>query len=193
MEDFVDYVNCHPEVKWISSKVNVYSESFDASNCKQKGLVFDRRFFDKSVIQQLEQIAWQNVIIAPSLFYNIDFKRLIGGYDDSYGYEDYPFYLKALENGYKCYFLDKETVGYRVHQSQYHSSGKLFNYSFLRKERLFIKERCFAYLTIRKRFLRRSLWLFQDLIEVTGLNRNKPLIIGKLYKAFESMTLKLAK
>lgn len=192
VEDFVEYVKSNPEVRWAASKVAIYNEKFEEDCCRHKGLVYDKSFFDTSVEQQLMRIAWQNVIIAPSVFYNLDFKRLVGGYDESYGFEDYPFYVNALEKGYKCYFLDKVTVGYRIHQSQYNSSDRLFNYPFLKKERFFIKDRCFVYLNKKQRFLKRLFWHFQDSLEIIGLNRKKPKFIGKFYKSFEYVILKLA-
>lgn len=191
--DFVDFVNNNTHIKWIASKVAVYNDNFKDDCCTQRNLVYDKSFFNMDVGQQLKYMACTNPIIAPSLFFDLEFKRSLGGYDETYGYEDRPFYIKALENGYKCYFLDKVTVGYRIHQSMSNSTSQLFNYSFLKKTRIFEREKCFSYLTKKQILLKNTLWIIQDIFQYAGLNRKKPQFVAFLYKSMLFMIIRMLK
>ena len=100
----------------------------------------------------------------------------VGGYDDKYGYEDWPFFIRLLESGYTCHFIDKETVGYRIHNSLSHSDGKLFNYALTKKTIPFIKEKCFKYYSFRKKVAVRVLWFFEWLLHAMHLDNSTPMM-----------------
>lgn len=171
VEDFVLYVIQNPEAKWVSSYVRVYRDNFDETNCiKRKGM-YSQSFFDYSVEQQLHLMACRNVLYSPSLFFNVAMKRELGGYDEKYVAEDYAFFLRALEKGYKCYFMPKETVGYRIHNSLAHSEKNLFNYHFQVEARKMRKDLSFKYLTKTEKLGLRMIWCLEDVIEKLGLNK----------------------
>ena len=172
IEDFVTYVSLHPEVKWLSSYMQVFRNDFRKENCIERHSVSKRLFFDLPVNDQLKLIAKWNLIQAAPNFYEVALIREVGGYDLSYSFEDYPMFLTLLEHGYKCYFLDKETVGYRVHESAFNSSGKLFKYSFVLESKRFHKERCFKYLTWWQKIGQYSIWGLQYSLERLNLNRD---------------------
>lgn len=175
VEDFMIFVTKHPDAKWISSYIRRYNETFEEKNCVASLCVTSRTFFDKNAQEQLLVLALHNVIFAPSLFFNLAFKKEIG-YDTSYLHEDLPFYVNALEKGHKCFFLDKETVCYRIHQSLSNSSEKLFNYNSLIEFRRYRKARLFKYLSKKQIKGQYKLWKMQDRIEKWGINRNTPLL-----------------
>lgn len=172
VEDFVQYVLENPEARWVSSYQKKYKNNFRPENCIDSGSVSNRSFFDLTAEEQLRKIAPWNLIQAAPTFYETSLKREVGGYDERYSFEDYPFFLTLLEHGYKCYFLDKETVGYRVHESAFHSSGKLFKYSFVLESKRFHKERCFKYLTWWQKIGQYSIWGLQYSLERLNLNRD---------------------
>ena len=105
IEDFVTYVSLHSEVKWLSSYIRKYDVVIAEQSCVGRNIVISKSFFEKNINEQLEEMARRCALFAPSLFFNVYMMREIGGYDSSYVAEDYPFYLKALEHGYKCYFM----------------------------------------------------------------------------------------
>lgn len=172
IEDFVTYVSLHPEVKWLSSYMQVFRNDFRKESCIERHSVSKRLFFDLPVNDQLKLIAKWNLIQAAPNFYEVALIREVGGYDLNYSFEDYPMFLTLLEHGYKCYFLDKETVGYRVHESAFNSSGKLFKYSFVLESKRFHKERCFKYLTWWQKIGQYSIWGLQYSLERLNLNRD---------------------
>ena len=184
IESFMEYVSEHKEAKWVSSYVRTYNETFDEHNCIARNVVSVRSFFDLDAEGQLKKIATWNMIQAPSLFFLRSMKIELGGYDNSYSFEDYPFFLKVLEHGYKCYFMDKETVGYRIHESISHSAGQLFNYKFLQESRRFHREKCFKHLSKKQIKGQYLIWKFQDFIESMNLNRNTSIMSFLYTKVF---------
>lgn len=175
ISDYMSFVNLNPEIKWASSYVRIYNETFEESNCVKRQ-VADRKFFSLDAEGQLQRIVHWNKIYAASLFVNHDFLDSMGGYDESYPFEDYVFNLNALERGEKCYFLDKETSCYRIHQSIFNAKDRLFNYNFLLQSRRFHEERCFKYLTKRQIKGQHIIWRIQDYMESHNLNKKKPFI-----------------
>ena len=190
IDDFISFVEKNPDVSWASSYVSVFDKRFEKDRCINQKFVVSRAFFEKQATEQLHSLAAWNKISAPSLFIKISLFSAIGDYDETYGFEDYVFSLKALENGYKCYFLDKETVGYRVGDSTFNSINKLFNYSFLLKCRKFQVERCFKYLTKRQILWTKILWCFEDLIVKLKCNiKNKFMVL--IYSRFTKFCKRL--
>ena len=176
IENYIDFINNNPEAKIISSFIRVYNDTFDESNCVGRNVVNYRAFFDLSLEEQLKKMACWNRIAAPSIFVNREMKLSLGGYDSSYSFEDYPFFIKVLENGHRFYFMDRETVCYRIHQSISHSKGQLFNYAFMKESRRFHKEKCYKYLNVWQKAGQTLFWGMQALIERVGLNKNSLLM-----------------
>lgn len=174
--DFVAFVRENKGVKWVASYMRIYNETFDEQNIVGVKQVSSRSLFDLNAEQQLKKMAQRNLINACSLFFNTEAKKVVGGYDVLYKFEDYPLYMKLLESGQKCYFIEKETVAYRIHQSISHSNTKLFNYTYEKNVRLFRKRTCFKYLSIRQRLGLRMIWLIEDIMVLFGLNRNNKCI-----------------
>lgn len=66
--------------------------------------------------EQYRMLLKQNCIVAPSgSFYPMKVIRKLGGYDESYRwFEDYPMNLKVMHEGYRCGFINRELVWYRI-------------------------------------------------------------------------------
>lgn len=181
VEDFVDFVSKDSNIVWASSFVREYHINFEEKNCRGEKMSYSRGFFDNDVEGQLQIMARRNLIYAPSLFYNVSVKKELGGYDTHYRIEDYPLYMKFLEHGYKCYFMDKETVGYRIHESLAHSDRVLFNYKNQLEVREYWKNLSFKYLKEREKFGLSLLWQTQDFIEKKGVNYQKNWLAKTVY------------
>lgn len=175
VEDFVEYVTNNPEAQWVASYMRKYNETFDEINCVSTKVVDDLSFFNKNAEEQLHEISIRNLINAPSLFKRISFEKSVG-YDERYSFEDVPFIVDALEQGEKCYFMAKETVCYRVHQSASNAPKRLFNYKIQLEFRRFREERLFKYLTKRQIRGQKNIWKLQDAIERMGANKNTGVI-----------------
>lgn len=172
IEDFMEFVRDHPEARWASSYYQVYKNTFEPDNCIAHHAVSKRSFFDLTAEQQLKAIAPWNLIAAAPNFYKTSVLREVGGFCMDFSFEDYPTFVTLLEHGYKCWFMDKETVGYRIHDSISHSSEKLFNYKFLLESKKFHKERTFKYLTWWQKIGQYSIWGLQTAFEKLNLNKD---------------------
>lgn len=182
ISDYVDFILNNPEACWVSSYYRAYNDYFEEYNCVGREIVSSRSFFDLSVKEQLKKMATWNRISSPTLFVKTEIKKALG-YDNQFSFEDYPFMLAMLESGYRCFFLEKETICYRIHQSISHSDGQLFNYAFMQKSRRFHKEKCYKYLTIWQRAGQNLVWGMQALLERAGLNR-KTRTMDRFYRLF---------
>jgi len=173
INDYIAFICANPEAKWASSYIRKYNNNFQEKNCIARRHSMVPSFFDLDISGQLKLMARQCVLYAPSLFINAAMLKSIGGFDESYVAEDYPFYINALENGYKCYFLNKETVGYRIHTSLCRGQNVLFNAFFKNQMRRFKKEKCFKYLSAWEKYGVKLLWITDDTFEKLHLNRNR--------------------
>lgn len=191
VKDLVNYVKLHSEAKWVSSYISEYSMTFDESNCRGHNMVYSRAFFDFPVDRQLWVMVRRNLIYAPSVFYNVQTLNDVGGFDANYMIEDFPMYIKLLEHGYKCFFLDKETIGYRIHESLAHSDEHLFNYKGLLCSRKVRQEINFKYLNKIEKMGLRYLWKVEDIIEKSGMNNNRNKIAGFIYRSAKLITYRL--
>lgn len=180
IDDFVSFASTHLEARWISSYVRKYNETFEDKNCKARNVAPPLSFFNLPVDQQLKKIAISNFIFAPSLFFDCSLKKEIGGYNKTYSFEDYPLYIKLLENGNKCFFMEKETVCYRVHESISQSNCHLFNYQLKKEVYQFREDCCFKYLTKRQIRGQKMIWKLQCLFEKLNMNK-KNTFYGLLY------------
>ena len=186
IEDFVNYVTKNKGVRWVSSYIQIYKEEFKPEKCIANKTVARRSLFDCTREEQLKQMAVENLISSPSCFYSLSVKREIEGYNTRYSYEDYPMFITLLEKGYKCYFLDTVTIGYRIHESVSRSHNKLFNIKFLREDNLFKKERCYKYLSWWEIIGQKTLWAFHLSLDFLHLNRDTP-FMNVLYNRFRSL------
>lgn len=66
--------------------------------------------------KQYRMLLKQNCIAAPAgSFYPMEIIRKLGGYDENYRwFEDYPMNLKVMHAGYRCGFINRELVWYRI-------------------------------------------------------------------------------
>lgn len=194
IKDFVKFAEEHPEACFITSFERDYHDTFEEKNLikAMKAGTSDLSIFDMDVGKQLENMAFNIFVNAPTIFFKRSLYDKVGGFDERYAFEDYPFYINVLEHEYKIYHMPKETVCYRVHDSTYNSNRKLFNPEIMKSIRSFMKERCFKYYTFKQKMLWRFRWLLEDVINVLGLNRHSK-IMDYLYNKIVNMPAKIAR
>lgn len=192
VEDNVHFFKEHPEAHFVASLQRVYDETFEEKNYQYSSKPLSPKLLAMDAKEQLKAVAFKHDIQAPAIMCTRFMYEELGGYDNRYGYEDHPFYIKMLEHGFKVYFLPKETVGYRIHNSTMHIGGKLFNPKFLVLSKRFRKERCFPYYTWRQKLSLRLFWAYQDMLEILHLNRASK-INSWLFHKFHALTLFIAR
>ena len=182
VSDNMDYVQKHPDATFVFSYMKVYNDEFKEENCiyPKKGPK-DQSIFEKPIDVQLKTMAYYAYVYLTSMFVRTSAFKDVNGFSNRYAYEDWPFLIDILEKGYKIDLLDKVTYGYRVHESQSHTKGKLFNYSLTQKTIPFIMERCFKYYSKRKKFAVKAQWQIEKFLYKTHLDKDTPLM-SFLYK-----------
>lgn len=177
VSDNMDYVQSRPDSSIVFSYMKVYNDEFIEGKCiNEKKGPRNPDIFEKPLEIQLITMAYSAYVYMTTMFIKSDVFKELGGYSNTYAYEDWPFFIDILEKGYKIDLLDKVTYGYRVHESQSHSKGKLFNYSLTEKTIPFITERCFKYYSIRKKFAVKAQWQMEKFLYKTHLDNDTPLM-----------------
>lgn len=117
---------------------------------------------------------------SPTLFIKRDVFDVVKYDEEIMFMEDYPFALNVTKLGYKYIYIDKLTVGYRVGNSSFNSSSKIFN-DFYKKEYAFKEKYIFPF--AENRVIKYHKFEFQkkSLFEKLKLN-NKGILNKILYR-----------
>lgn len=112
ISDYVEYINSHPDAKILFSRVVGFGNMEAA---RQWPWLNVKRFFDNLTPLQFRIVlSTQNFLPAASVFLKKSVWNGLGGYEESIPLlEDWPFWVKAMSNGYIFDFMDKDTVAYR--------------------------------------------------------------------------------
>lgn len=191
IEDFVDYITKTPDAEFVCSYQRVYNNIIDDKNIVKQSLKRNK-FFDLNTQDQLKSVAYEVCFNAPTMFFEKKLFDDIGGFDERYSYEDHPFYVKITEKNKHIFFLEKETVGYRVHQSTYNSNEHLFNYKFSRESKRFRKECCYKYYSWRQKIAWEAYYSMLSFLNLMGLNK-KNKVTSNLFRLSYSLILRIGR
>lgn len=136
IEDNLKYVEKHSNAVLVFSKARCFGASID--NCrKHEEKVFDYSFFAMSPEEQYEKIKYRSCLPTATAFCNLKKLREYGlKHDERIPFlEDRPKWLTAIRLGIKFYFIDKETVMYRLHEQSL-SNTHLLSPKFYESKRL---------------------------------------------------------
>lgn len=150
IEDCITYIQRNPKIKWIVGKTKKYINEFKVENLVKEDTLYTPKrlaILNGSLETQKKAILDFTFIEAPAMFIKIDIIHEVGGYNETYPLiEDWPMNKKLLEAGYKCYFLNKDLVGYRKSDSSvFNTLSKLFNIRFIKSIYLFKKNELFEH------------------------------------------------
>ncbi len=134
IEIYVDYVKEHLDLVYVFGRVEVFGENEDVID----GFVtriFDYSFFDLPIEKQYEWLITKGFqpIPAATAFFNREKISLLGISNDERipFLEDWPKWIKCVENGVKFHFVDRAVVRYRVSDNSI-CSGTLYREKFQR-------------------------------------------------------------
>jgi glycosyltransferase involved in cell wall biosynthesis len=142
ISDFIQFIN--------KKKIRngfIFSDAiiFGYSN-KEKIINGGEIFLSLTYQNQQEKILEYNPLLAPTAFLNNNSLIELGFADDRYPHiEDYPLWLKAVENRLEFHYLKKTTVKYRKHNSITYTTDKIGNKNYytslyqLKKEKIWPK------------------------------------------------------
>ena len=145
--------------------------------------------------KQYKKLLKRDLKISPTEFINADLYRKFGGISlEIRNIEDWPLRLLFTKNGAKIYFLEEDTVLYRIADSVSHSSKTLYNYNHLKQTE--ILKRTLIYPNVKKWDI---IYYSSELIEklryflIVNINNNqiskKNVIINRFLMIFELQKL----
>jgi len=136
IEDNLKYVKEHPDAVFVFSKPKPFGAS--EKKCEKIMRKFDFSFFNLTSEQQLNYLMSKNCIPASTTFCNILQIRTIGiRHDERIPYlEDWPKWINVLKKGIKLFYMNKETVLYRIHEKSL-SNIDIASMKFYESNRLF--------------------------------------------------------
>lgn len=114
ISDYVDFVKIHPKTDMVFAKMNSFScnQFNEADEIWNKGGVY----FKKFSIKEFELVVYiYNSINSPTTFIKRDSYLKLGGYDERYKYiEDWPMWMRMVNEGFVLQYMDIITVDYRI-------------------------------------------------------------------------------
>ena len=112
LEDNVEYVTNHPEAKIVFSDILYFEDAKIPSN-KHFVSEEEKRMFEKDVHEQFRAVLKKNHMPPSSSFMSTAVLKA-NPYQEEYGVmEDAPKWIDLARKGYKFYYFDKVTTGYR--------------------------------------------------------------------------------
>ncbi len=178
---YVDFIKRNPNAEWIYGRIVGFVNTFKEENIDH---VFQSNCYSEEEIAKYSlpihelkrSLAIRNFLKAPASFFSKQSLIKVNGSDESFPMcEDYSLCMRLLEAGYRPYFLDVETVGYRRNSFGVSSTNNksLFNYRYLESEFGIIQEYCFKYLTVRGQLNKKSTFWIQKTMKSLGMTKNK--------------------
>lgn len=116
IEEYVNYVNEHPECRICFAKLHFWGEDDNlTASAKSQYERYCYPYIQADIQQQKKRILRSMFVPGPGLFYQKSLWKEVGGFDERYPFaEEYPFTYNVLTAGNKIHFLDKELYAYQV-------------------------------------------------------------------------------
>jgi len=121
VSDNVNFVSRNKDVNFLFSRPIYIDDSDNLITAKDSKIYYKNDPFYKldARSQFLHLLTKDHPINPPTLFYKKQSVEVLGGFDEKFRNEDFPLYLKVTHAGEKLYFMDEETVKYRIHDSSF--------------------------------------------------------------------------
>lgn len=168
----MDYVNANPEAVIVLSNMIHFTKEYTENNYLTISESLRKKldkFFSLSADRQLKIMINHNYLPAPTVFQRRCVIEAVEYYDENYGFEDWPMWIKLLEKGIPLSYLDKDTIAYRHHaESLSTHEGKLFNINHRCWINEIRKELCYKYYSKSRQWLEDSEHCFHKKLYAKG-------------------------
>lgn len=147
IEDNITYVREHPHIELLFSSM-IHFQCDDISNTlATTPHIKNLSFFNQQAPEQFSFLVKNSFNIAPTSFMKRSVLSSVGFCCEEYRYlEDLPLWLKLTRAGHKLYFMNKETVYYRISNSLSNSVSRLVNIDFIQQVHLVHRKEIWPYL-----------------------------------------------
>ena len=177
----VNYILKHKNHFFIQTLMSEYDTSIVPANFLQTNPNQSNFYkFELDSLEQFKVLIYENFVNAPALFMHKETLENVQGFNEAIRtIEDYPLLLKITKKGYKVYFLNENTVNYRLHKHSVRKQGKPYLTSSNVKDRLLI------YKNYRKQYMNLyhrigTVVKYKGLILLDKLGLNRDLFISKV-------------
>ena len=166
ISEFVNYVTNNPNIEFVVSKIEVFSESETANIANAQAWYDYWNYLHHKSKRSKKRISLYTMIYpGPAWFFKRTLYDRIGGLDLDYSMlDESPFTLKVIQNNVEIYPLDKVLVKYRISDnSAARTNNSSIRKKFLEQEIKFFNEKQLPYL--RKKLMifeifDRKLWYY---------------------------------
>jgi glycosyltransferase involved in cell wall biosynthesis len=132
ISEFVNEVQARPEIDFLFCNMAV--------NGKETISTELLHFFSLNNQEQYKILLKNSILPAPANFIRRKALFEINYFDERYGlFDDFPFFLKALQAGFRFYHVNKPLVYYRVHGTNVSHQQKI-NFAYYHDVMLYYKE-----------------------------------------------------
>lgn len=177
IEDNLNYIGSHSDVKALFSYCRMYLEN-TTEDCFQ-GLnpkIYPSHIITDTITanDQYKLLLVNNRIpFTPSFFINRETRIRSGEIDENYPIsEDYQLFLSLTKNGVKLYFMDKETMKYRIHQKSTSRHQKTYVvHPVYYKAEVCMRELSYPFIPWDIRLSRWFTWFVNQLFRIELLNK----------------------
>lgn len=117
VKDYMDFIQGQPEIEICHSSVEVYKETLDKEHFLWSEIRGKRLTLPSLSAHDQYKLLYRGSlsIMAPSVFIKTDLIKQMGYFNEDFPFcEDWPLWLKITHAGHKFFFLNKNTVKYRL-------------------------------------------------------------------------------
>jgi glycosyltransferase involved in cell wall biosynthesis len=177
IKDNLQYISQNQDIKILFSYCRMYSEHF-TEDCFT-GLnpsVYPSHIIsdDITVEEQYKLLLVSNRIpFTPTVFCHHDTLKVYGNIDERYSFsEDYLLWLILTKNGIKLFFVEKETVKYRIHDASLSKQVKeyIVNPVYYKTEAS-IKKYSYPFIPWDVRLSKMHTWYINQIFRIDFFNR----------------------
>ena len=141
IDDNIKYIIEHPHCKIVQSNCRIYLNEINNNSLLNIKEYRNKLFLSDNIDAQTQHkiLIYNNSVSAVAVFLKKSLLETLGGYDNCVKlFEDLPMWLKITEAGYKIYYMNKVTVGYRQNSESvmHNMENGLFNYNFIKDREL---------------------------------------------------------
>lgn len=121
ISNYTYFISLHPECSLLYSSIEVYKNKIEEENKLPKDIHLLLTEELSSNIQ-FELLSFGNLIYAPSVIIKKSLVEKLKGFDEAIPLcEDWPFWLKSTQHGFKFYYLNIACANYRIHDNSTYS------------------------------------------------------------------------
>ena len=187
IEDNLNHVSRNQDIKALFSYCRMYIDNFSEecfSNLNPGS--YPSSIMEKNITanEQYKMLLVCNRIpYTPSSFFHLESLKKYGHINELFSFvEDYQLWLSLTKNGIKLFFMEKETIKYRIHQDSVSTNANNFvlNPIYFRTEAC-IKSLTYPYIPWEIRFSKTYIWYINHVFKINYLNKKNKFNLSLYY------------